>query len=72
MITIEEGMFGINIHRAATARDTKYVNSWSAGCQVINNTKNFYEFMDLCKVSANKFGNSFTYTLICEDDLNAN
>ena len=67
--TIEEGYFGINIHRGKRSGDTKYVNSWSAGCQVFKNSKDFYEFMDTCQVSADRFKNSFTYTLLNEEDL---
>ena len=70
--TIEEGKFGINIHRASKAGDTKYVNSWSAGCQAFKSVSDFYEFMDTCQIAAERFNNSFTYTLICEEDLNGN
>lgn len=69
--SIEEGMFGINIHRAKRSGDTKYVNSFSAGCQVFKNAKDYYEFIDTCQVAADRFSNSFTYTLIDEDDLDA-
>tara|TARA_R110000744_G_scaffold44498_3_gene99242 strand:- start:574 stop:1197 length:624 start_codon:yes stop_codon:yes gene_type:complete len=67
--SIEEGMFGINIHRSKRSGDTKYVNSFSAGCQVFKNAKDYYEFIDTCQVAADRFNNSFTYTLICEEDL---
>lgn len=67
--TIEEGMFGINIHRSARSGESEYVNSWSAGCQVFKRSKDFYEFMDTCQIASDKFGNSFTYTLINEDDF---
>ncbi len=30
--------------------------------------EDFYEFMDTCNKSADKWGNSFTYTLIEESD----
>lgn len=68
--TIEEGKFGINIHRAKRSGDTKYVNSFSAGCQVFKNSKDFMQFLDTCQISADRFSNSFTYTLICEEDIN--
>ena len=35
-------------------------------------TKDYYEFIDTCQVAADRFSNSFTYTLICEEDLNGN
>jgi hypothetical protein len=66
---IEEGFFGINIHRASKRGETKFVNSYSAGCQVFQGVSDFYEFMNLCEVSASRFGNKFTYTLLEEEDL---
>lgn len=67
--TIEEGRFGINIHRSARSGESEYVNSWSAGCQVFKRSKDFYEFIDTCQMASDRFGNSFTYTLINEDDF---
>ena len=45
------------------------VNSYSAGCQVFKNASDFKDFMKLVNKSADKFGNSFTYTLINEGDI---
>ena len=68
--TIMEGWYGINIHRASIARDlTENVDRWSAGCQVFKSSVDFSEFMKLIKTSAKYYGNSFTYTLINEEDL---
>jgi len=67
--TIEEGMFGINIHRHARLGEKEYVGGSSAGCQVFKDSKQFAEFMELCNISADFFDNSFTYTLITEEDL---
>ena len=67
--TIDEGMFGINIHRSRSTGESELVNSWSAGCQVFKNATDFKDFMELMKRSENRFGNSFTYTLITEGDL---
>tara|TARA_Y100000310_G_scaffold277497_1_gene295294 strand:- start:13 stop:633 length:621 start_codon:yes stop_codon:yes gene_type:complete len=66
---IEEGMFGINIHRHARLGEKEYVGGSSAGCQVFKDSKQFAEFMELCNTSADFFDNSFTYTLITEEDL---
>lgn len=66
---IEKGFFGINIHRASSRGETKLVNSYSAGCQVFQDVNDFYEFMELCESSAEKYGNRFTYTLLEEDDF---
>jgi len=62
-------MFGINIHRHARLGEKEYVGGSSAGCQVFKDSKQFAEFMELCNISADFFDNSFTYTLITEEDL---
>jgi hypothetical protein len=64
---IEEGVFGINIHHAGA--DSTYVNDWSMGCQVFKKTKDFEEFMKICRKSRDIHGNSFTYTLIESSDI---
>jgi len=66
---IDEGMFGINIHRSNPNRRSIYNDKWSAGCQVFANYKEFDEFMNLCRRQMAIYGNSFTYTLINEEDL---
>ena len=66
--TLEEGLFGINIHKAG--RDSKRVDMWSAGCQVFALENEFKSFMHLCKCQiADGFPNSFTYTLLTEEEL---
>tara|TARA_Y100000310_G_scaffold327340_1_gene393543 strand:- start:1342 stop:1965 length:624 start_codon:yes stop_codon:yes gene_type:complete len=67
--TIQEGYYGINIHRAAATGEMEYVNGYSAGCQVFKAAKDFNEFMALIKLSAKKYDNKFSYTLIEEEDL---
>lgn len=64
--TIEEGWFGINIHRAKDEAFSTEVNGWSHGCQVFANDDDFEEFMELCAKHANLHGNKFTYTLLKE------
>ncbi len=64
-----EGWYGINIHRQWGPDEREYTNGVSAGCQVFQSSKDFYEFMDLCNKSADAYGNKFTYTLIHQDDL---
>ncbi|MBI4929887.1 MAG: hypothetical protein HY841_03930 [Bacteroidetes bacterium] len=58
------GVFGINIHRALAQGKTKFIEKFSAGCQVFENAENFYEFMELCERHRKLYGNNFTYTLI--------
>lgn len=65
-ITIESGLFGINIHRSSLTRFPDEIGKWSAGCTVFKYAKHFDDFMSICNKAAKKFGNSFTYTLIEE------
>jgi len=65
--TIEEGIFGINIHKAG--QDSTWVENWSEGCQVFKRVKDFVEFMKIVKKSKKIHGNSFTYTLIESNDI---
>jgi hypothetical protein len=60
----ESGLYGINIHRAMSQGETKYVDKFSAGCQVFENANDFYQFMGLCENHRKLYGNNFTYTLI--------
>jgi hypothetical protein len=58
------GMFGINIHRATSNGTTREVDRYSAGCQVFSNSEAFVEFMSLCEVHRDRYGNVFSYTLL--------
>ena len=64
---IQEGIFGINIHKAGV--DSTYVENWSEGCQVFKRSADFDAFMVICNKSKNIHGNSFTYTLIESSDI---
>jgi len=64
---IQEGVFGINIHKAGT--DSTYVENWSEGCQVFKKAKDFEEFMVIMRKAKDIHGNSFTYTLIESADI---
>jgi hypothetical protein len=64
---IQEGIFGINIHKAGV--DSTYVENWSEGCQVFKRAADFEHFMELCRSSAKIHGASFTYTLIESKDI---
>ena len=61
---IQEGVFGINIHKAGV--DSVLVENWSEGCQVFKRAQDFEAFMTLARVSAQK---AFTYTLIESKDI---
>ena len=64
---IQEGLFGINIHKAGT--DSTFVENWSEGCQVFKRAKDFEEFMAICRRARTAHGNNFTYTLIESNDI---
>ena len=67
--TVHEGMYGINIPRQWGPDDREYTGGVSAGCQVFQSSKDFYEFMETCQVASGKYGNAFTYTLVGSADL---
>ena len=68
---IDEGIFGINIHRATGRAGGKSVrvDKWSAGCQVIASNDDWHEFLDICQAAREVWGNSFTYTLLESKDI---
>lgn len=67
--TIQEGVFGINIHRSNPTTESAYVENWSEGCQVFKRVKDFNEFMAICRKSRDIHGNRFTYTLLESSDI---
>jgi|TARA_R100000081_G_scaffold36852_2_gene16995 hypothetical protein len=68
---VDEGVFGINIHRATGRAGGKSirVDKWSAGCQVIASNDDWHEFLDICQAAREVWGNSFTYTLLESKDI---
>lgn len=66
---IDKGFFGINIHRANPYYASPRINNYSAGCQVFQDPRQFNSFIRLCERQRSLYGNSFTYTLIREQDL---
>lgn len=65
----DTGLFGINIHHALAEGTTRYVDKFSAGCQVFANVEDFNLFMWLCQRHKKLYGNEFTYTLIDQRSL---
>jgi hypothetical protein len=65
----QTGLFGINIHRATSNGVSKTVDKYSAGCQVIADSRDFNLFMQLCERHRKLYGNSFSYTLIDETGI---
>lgn len=66
---VDEGYFGINIHRSNPYDQSYAINKWSAGCQVFKRVEDYDKFMYLCKQSAQLYGATFTYTLIDEKEF---
>jgi len=67
---VQEGIFGINIHKAGGRADgSTQIDKWSAGCQVFSKECDFNHFMDVCRKAKDIWGNSFTYTLIESNDI---
>jgi len=64
---IQEGVFGINIHKAGA--DSTYVENWSEGCQVFKRSADFEEFMAICRKAKAAHGNTFSYTLLKSSDI---
>ena len=64
---IQEGVFGINIHKAGA--DSTYVENWSEGCQVFKRAADFEEFMTIARKAKAAGFKSFTYTLIESKDI---
>ena len=69
--SIQEGIFGINIHRATSRKNGKsiQIDKWSAGCQVIAVNDDFKMLMELVHEAGRLYGKSFTYTLIESKDI---
>lgn len=68
-VVLDEGLFGINIHRSNPTTESAYVENWSEGCQVFKRIKDFNQFMTICKKAADLHGNAFTYTLLESTDI---
>jgi len=66
---IQEGIFGINIHRSNPKTESEFVENWSEGCIVFKAAKSFNEFMAICRKGRDIHGNSFTFTLIESKDI---
>ena len=66
---IQEGLFGINIHRSSSTGTSVLVDGWSAGCQVFANIGDFRRFMQIMKHAQRSFGNKFSYTLLNSSDI---
>lgn len=66
---IDRGWHGCNIHRANEYRESIQVDTWSAMCQVVASPWEYDLLINTCQLSAEKYGNNFTYTLLNERDI---
>ena len=67
---VQNGIFGINIHKAGSWKSgSVQVDKWSAGCQVFSKEDDFNDFMNVMYKARDRWGNSFTYTLINSKDI---
>lgn len=67
---IQEGIYGINIHKAGSrVNGSTQIDKWSAGCQVFSKESDFNKLMELAYKAKDLYGNSFTYTLIESKDI---
>ena len=69
--SVQEGLFGINIHRATkyAGKKSSQVDKWSAGCQVIAANDDWKLFMKICRKARDTWSNNFTYTLLESKDI---
>ena len=65
----DTGLHAVNIHKANAHRPSVQVGKWSAGCQVIQDPDHFAFLLKICGNGADRYGNSFTYTLLEERDF---
>jgi hypothetical protein len=66
---VEEGHFGINIHRSNMAGATPRIANWSAGCQVFQRKSDHDELLRICGHYRADCQNCYTYTLLREREL---
>ena len=65
----ETGFYGINHHRANSKRESTQVDKWSAGCQVTASPQLYDIFIQICRESAEIWGEGLTYTLLNVNDF---
>ncbi|WP_039913139.1 hypothetical protein [Cellvibrio mixtus] len=66
---LDVGMHGIALHRANEHVESKQVDKWSAGCQVIASPAQYDRVIELAHTHARTLGNSFDYTLVHDVDI---
>lgn len=66
---VYKDLIGLNIHRSSErSGGARYVDKWSAGCQVFKYIDQFERFIELCKLQELSLGyHTFTYTLLADE-----
>jgi hypothetical protein len=68
-VKTETGMFGINLHHANANYESKQIDKWSAGCQVIANPDDFETLLSLADKSVACGYKTFNYTLFTKEQF---
>lgn len=67
---VDWGWFGINLHRARASGTSSVVDRWSAGCQVLADSRDLELLLHLVREQERRgLGATVTYTLLDEADL---
>lgn len=67
--SVEEGVFGINLHRANSGAQSTIVGAWSAGCQVLSSPTDFANLI-IVRDKAIKSGQTyFSYMLLLKEQM---
>lgn len=66
---VDNGIFGINLHRANEARTSTIVDGWSAGCQVVANPLEFKKLLAVRDLAIKAGQKTFSYMLLLKNDL---
>ena len=62
-------VIALNCHRAKETGKTTRVGAWSAACQVFQDASEFKIFLGFCKAALTFHENTFSYTLLLEDQM---
>jgi D-alanyl-D-alanine carboxypeptidase len=63
---VQSGKYGINIHKTAVNASDRITN-WSEGCQVFSSTKQWEDFIEIARRSAEKQGESYSRIIQAEN-----
>lgn len=66
---IYKDVSGLNGHTTSFKNDIDMVGAYSAGCQVIQDDLDFNIFLSVIKKSTNNYGNTFSYTLLEQNNF---